>query len=142
MVATSLSRPAVAPAWSQALLQALPAAEGVLAPVQQRGRQLVAVAVRQAQVKQDHVRCTVAERLSRLLKPLRLFDVVAMAHQAASDRRDDERIVVNDKDARAAVRHDGILQSGGDTVRTAHCGVPTQAEAHRERIWGTREANP
>ena len=42
MVATSLSRPAVAPAWSQALLQALPAAEGVLAPVQQRGRQLLA----------------------------------------------------------------------------------------------------
>ena len=42
MVAASLARPAVAPAWSQALLEALPAAGGVLAPVQQRGRQALA----------------------------------------------------------------------------------------------------
>lgn len=39
MVAASPSRPAAAPAWSQALLQALPPEDGVLAPVQQRGRQ-------------------------------------------------------------------------------------------------------
>ena len=39
MVATSLSRPAAAPAWSQALLATLPAPAGLLAPVQQRGRQ-------------------------------------------------------------------------------------------------------
>jgi FeS assembly protein SufD len=42
MVAASLSRPAAAPAWSQALLQALPAPAGVLAPVQQRGRDALA----------------------------------------------------------------------------------------------------
>jgi Fe-S cluster assembly protein SufD len=39
MVSTSLSRPAAAPAWSQALLATLPAPAGLLAPVQQRGRQ-------------------------------------------------------------------------------------------------------
>jgi Fe-S cluster assembly protein SufD len=39
MVAISPSRPAVAAAWSQALLQTLPPEAGVLAPVQQRGRQ-------------------------------------------------------------------------------------------------------
>jgi FeS assembly protein SufD len=42
MVAASLSRPAAAPAWSQDLLQALPAPGGVLAPVQQRGRDALA----------------------------------------------------------------------------------------------------
>jgi FeS assembly protein SufD len=42
MVAASLSRPPAAPAWSQALLQALPAMEGMLAPVQQRARQALA----------------------------------------------------------------------------------------------------
>lgn len=42
MVAASLSRPAAAPAWSQALLQALPTPAGVLAPVQQRGRDALA----------------------------------------------------------------------------------------------------
>jgi len=42
MVAASLSCPAAASAWSQALLQALPAAEGGLAPVQQRGREALA----------------------------------------------------------------------------------------------------
>lgn len=42
MVAAPVSRPAAAPAWSQALLQALPPAAGVLAPVQQRGRQALA----------------------------------------------------------------------------------------------------
>jgi len=42
MVAASLSRPAAAAAWSQALLQALPPEDGVLAPVQQRGRQALA----------------------------------------------------------------------------------------------------
>ena len=42
MVAASLSRPAAAPAWSQALLEALPAPDGVLAPVQQRGRDALA----------------------------------------------------------------------------------------------------
>jgi FeS assembly protein SufD len=42
MVAAPLSRSAAAPAWSQGLLQALPPAAGVLAPVQERARQALA----------------------------------------------------------------------------------------------------
>lgn len=42
MVSASLARPAAVPAWSQALLEALPSPGGLLAPVQQRGRDALA----------------------------------------------------------------------------------------------------
>lgn len=70
MVAAPLSRPASAPAWSQALLQALPPAAGVLAPVQQRGRQ--ALAERPLPGRRDEAwRFTPLERLTAL-DPARL----------------------------------------------------------------------